>query len=461
MMDCLNENEAEDQGLTFQQKAAAKHQKMKDGKKKAVETKQKNEEARLRKAPNDNIPSGLTSAIHEWARALLGLPRQSTSPNSSQIDVSKVTQHHLPKTAEVTEVEAWSNHNKSRSDFIEFEINQKMAQKLTTNPKASLTYKAELKKAITKEVVAQWGKKTPPGKFISRVAQTTASIQSYERTRLAIAEASLASAGFPRCTLQWTNAINTPWNSAMLNTLLNSWLECYYSKGVPSCYDIPESDETPKLAKEILTKWLTHKRARYNQEEKDKTLLATPEGARKYVKKVVETKERRAMKALRKQLAETRTEALAKHITDFTATHKLLLVMDKVHSETESVPATKEKPAHRRRIKLAWRTAELDKLIFLADKMAKKKKDLTQAQKTNVTRAQAARKEYSTATVDPEAQLPPKGFPKCLIREEYLHELGELEVEALELSEDHIELNTLNEHLMKKLGNKSRMAVLT
>ena len=133
--------------------------------------------------------------------------------------------------------------------------------------------------------------------------------------------------------------------------------------------------------------------------------------------------------------------------------------MDEVHSETETVPATREKPAHRRRIKLAWRTPELDRMVLLADKMAPKQKGLTQTQKTNIIKAQTDRAEYSTAAVDPEKQLPPKGFPKCLIKEEYLNALGELEVEALELSEDKIELKTLNEHLMKKLGNKNQMVV--
>jgi hypothetical protein len=162
---------------------------------------------------------------------------------------------------------------------------------------------------------------------------------------------------------------------------------------------------------------------------------------------------------MKPQLASTRTEAISKHIKAFTDTHKLLLVMDDVHSETETVPATTEKPAHRQRIKLAWRKPELDKMIHLADEMAKKNPDLTKAQKTNATKAQAARAEYSPAVVSPEDQLPPKGFPKCLIREEYLNELGELEVEGLELSENQIELNTLNEHLMKKLGNKFTMPV--
>jgi hypothetical protein len=133
--------------------------------------------------------------------------------------------------------------------------------------------------------------------------------------------------------------------------------------------------------------------------------------------------------------------------------------MEDVHSETETVPATPNRPARRRRIKLAWRKPELDQLIGLADSMALRNPDLTRTQKTRATEAQAARAEYSPVVVNPEDQLPPKGFPKCLVKEEYLNDLGELEVDALELSENDIELNTLNELLMKKLGNRNRMAV--
>ncbi|EGG09697.1 uncharacterized protein MELLADRAFT_95136 [Melampsora larici-populina 98AG31] len=249
-----------------------------------------------------------------------------------------------------------------------------MAQKLATNPKASNTYKAELKK-----IVAEWANRAPKKGFMSRVALATTSVQSYEPSRLAVAEASLAAAGFPRLTLQWNNTINTPWNSAVLNCLLGAWLECYNARGVPAYYDIPQSDKTPKPAKEILTKWLSGKRAKYSQEEKDKALIATPGGAEKYAKKAVESKDRKAMKALR----------------------------------TKTVPATPAKPAHQRWIKLAWRKPELDQLIHLAEKLARKNPDSTKAQKTNAAKFQAARAEYSPAAVNPEDQLPPQQFPNA------------------------------------------------
>ncbi|EGG05604.1 uncharacterized protein MELLADRAFT_87870 [Melampsora larici-populina 98AG31] len=459
LMDCLHGHQTEDEGLTFEQTAAAKYQRMQDGQRKAADRQQKAEESRLRKSPKTEAPPGLTAAIHEWSRALLGLPRQSTSPSSSQVDVSQITKHHLPAPAKITEVEAWNSHNKNCEDFIEYEIKQKMAQKLATNPKASNTYKAELKKIVTKEVVAEWANRAPKKGFMSRVALATTSVQSYEPSRLSLAEASLAAAGFPRLTLQWNNTINTPWNSAVLNCLLAAWLECYNARGVPDYYDIPQSDETPKLAKEILTKWLSGKRAKYSQEENDKALIATPGGAEKYAKKVVESKDRKAMKALRTKVAQSRLQAILKHIKGFTDTHQLLLVMDEVHSDTETVPATPAKPAHQPRIKLAWRKPELDQLIHLADEMARKNPDSTKAQKTNAAKFQAARAEYSPAAINPEDQLTPQQFPKCLIREEFLNQLGELEVEGLELSEKHIELQTLNEHLMRKVGNKYAMAV--
>jgi uncharacterized protein YjiS (DUF1127 family) len=288
--------------LTFEQKAAAKYQKIKDGKKKAIEKKEKNDDARLRKSPTSNIPPGLISAIHEWARALLGLPRQSGLPTSSQVDIHTVTQHHLPAEAKITEVEAWSNHSKNRSEYLESTINQKMAARLATNPKASTAAKAELKKQITKEVVADYNRRTPQTKFISRVAQTTASVQSYDRSRLALAEGSLAACGFPRLTLQWTSALATAWNSAVIDALVASWLECYNARGVPACYDIPTSEETPRLAKEILTQWMSNKRRQFRQELKDKELISTPEGQQMYLKKKLTAKDKKAMQAMRKKV---------------------------------------------------------------------------------------------------------------------------------------------------------------
>lgn len=101
----------------------------------------------------------------------------------------------------------------------------------------------------------------------------------------------------------------------------------------------------------------------------------------------------------------------------------------------------------------------MDELIKLSDRMALRNPELTKTQRTRATEAQAARAEYSTGKVNPEDQLPPKGFPKSLVREEYLNELGELEVDALELSENKIELDTLNALLEKKLGKGDRMVV--
>lgn len=131
--------------------------------------------------------------------------------------------------------------------------------------------------------------------------------------------------------------------------------------------------------------------------------------------------------------------------------------MEGVHSETETVPATENRRARRRRIKLAWRKPALNTLAGLADQMVLRNPKFSKTQKARAAEAQAARAEYSTEVVNPEDQLPPKGFPRCLVREEYLDELGELEVDALELSETNIELETLNELLMKKLGNRNGM----
>lgn len=127
-----------------------------------------------------------------------------------------------------------------------------------------------------------------------------------------------------------------------------------------------------------------------------------------------------------------------------------------IHSETET---TDETPAKFRRIKLSWRTPQLDKFISFAD-------DAIIAKETNKNKRKAAREfrasraEYSPETVEAEDQLPPQKFPKCLIKESFLSDqLDQATVESLNLSDTVVDLNPVLEILGKKLGKGNRMDV--
>lgn len=137
---------------------------------------------------------------------------------------------------------------------------------------------------------------------------------------------------------------------------------------------------------------------------------------------------------------------------------QVLLVAEDVHSETEMAPETENTPGGLCRIKLNWRTTELDELISLADDMVIGQ-EINQKKKTKLHEARAARKTYSLKVVPADKQLPPKGFPKCLIKQTFLDELGELTVDMLKLSDTVINLKSANLDLKKRAGKGNAMVL--
>jgi hypothetical protein len=277
-----------------------KYRKTVDGEKKALKYKNKKGEQRLRKTPIPESASGLKSALHEWARALLGLPRQSTSPSSSKV---KVLENTLPTSAQDTEVEAWITYSTSRETYLDMTVKRDMDRLLAKNPSATEASKNELKKRVTKRAVESYEKEHHRAKFISRVAKATASVYTYDPAQLSFAEAALAQCGFPRLTFQWTSSISTQWNMATINSLVSSWLNCYNARAVPSSYFIDSTKiNVPMYAKEILIQWVQTKRSVYSQQLKDLEVAAQDGGKEKLEKKKKSEAEKKKMKDLKKKV---------------------------------------------------------------------------------------------------------------------------------------------------------------
>ena len=104
--------------------------------------------------------TGLKAAIHEWARALLGLARQSSSPtpSSSSSTLTKHLEQHLLVAASEAEVEAWTKHSTRCSNFIDESVKKEMTGLLLSNPRATDAAKHELKKKVTKQIVEAYEK---------------------------------------------------------------------------------------------------------------------------------------------------------------------------------------------------------------------------------------------------------------------------------------------------------------
>ena len=116
------------------------------------------------------------------------------------------------------------------------------------------------------------------------------------------------------------------------------------------------------------------------------------------------------------KLAKSRQQAILKYTEGFNKATRYLLSDADIHSETEMTDATATTPAGFRRIKLAWRSPQLDELIRLADKATSGRCD-TVAKRKKEEQKQALREKYSPEKVPAEDQLPPKGFPKMLVQE--------------------------------------------
>lgn len=300
----ISGDNGEDDTLSFEQRNAQRLDAQRASKKKKAVREQEAQDHRLRKEPRPSNLTGLVSALQEWARALLGLPRVSPSPSAStsQPSIKAILDHHLPAEPTEREVDVWTNYASRRKEFLDSAVDRKMAQLLANNPTATSRAKQALRKRVTKEAVQSFAQANPPKKFVSRVVHATASTLSYNSTCLSLAEGTFSLSGFPRLTFQWLSPLSTYWNMAMLDNMVTTWLDCHNSRGTPSSYTIAPELDLAKEAHEILSQWVSNKRRVYRIEAKEKNLLATTEGTQQVLAKVRSNKQKAAMRRLKNKV---------------------------------------------------------------------------------------------------------------------------------------------------------------
>lgn len=290
--------------MSYEQRNALKARRAREGKKRAEQRKREAHVECTRKEPMPAKAHGLISAIHEWARALLGLPRQPSSSSSTQPSATSLLDHHLPTEPTDHEVDTWVNYSSRRSTYLDAVVNRNMDQLLRRTPNLSDSAKNILKTRVTQDAVEAYKKANPPVKFISRISPANSSSATYLFTCLTYAEVALSACGFPRLTFQWTSSLTTIWNMSTLDSMLDSWLQCYFGRKIPPGFTIDPSLDVPKLAKEILSQWVKNKRSLYRQQIKQKDLLATSAGTQHLLKTVRSQKDRAAMRRTRAKVSD-------------------------------------------------------------------------------------------------------------------------------------------------------------
>ncbi|EGG08167.1 uncharacterized protein MELLADRAFT_105115 [Melampsora larici-populina 98AG31] len=235
-------------------------------------------------------------------------------------------------------------------------------------------------------------------------------------TRLSNAEVKFCQCGFYLINSQWNSSTATLWNMAMLDTLVTGWSDVYNARAVPTGFPIDTSLNVPLEPRDILSCWITNKH----------------------------------------RLCDKQAAAVEPYFCHFAGPIKVLLNSKEVHSETKMDAV---KPGKFRKIKLNWRTPELDELIQLADKAAPKREG-TKKQKDKSLEFFQSRGEYLPNIPDAEDQLPPKMLPKCLIKPEILTEgIDEITIDSLELSDTTVDLKTAIDLLKQKLGKGNAMTI--
>ncbi|EGF97347.1 uncharacterized protein MELLADRAFT_70054 [Melampsora larici-populina 98AG31] len=102
--------------------------------------------------------------------------------------LSKHLEHHLPAAATDREVREWLNYDAMRTKFIDDKVKEEMARRLAATPKASDKTKHDLKLNVIKRCTEAYDSTQKPPVFQSRLAHATASVVTYDSTKLRYAE---------------------------------------------------------------------------------------------------------------------------------------------------------------------------------------------------------------------------------------------------------------------------------
>lgn len=439
----INDESDSDQGLTHEEKIARKK------KKKAARLKKKAEQRRsalvgnLAASHETPASTGLSRALQEWIRFMLGVSRKSKASVDSK----------LPLAPTDEERKQWMDRKRSREAKIDAAIDKAMkryiAKKQKKDPKfkPNQTQIATVEKDAASEVMSSDPLK--PVTFSSQLSFTTRS--KYSHLWGSKCEGALALAGFPRCTLDWEAGYDTPWNSAMTSILIQQWVKCYDANGAKG-FGISHDENTSQNQEEIVRRWVENQVVNYRRQIRDDELKQTEVG-RKQVddQKAMEKKKESRRRALDK-IHDARV-ALVDNIFGSTSPEAKMVSYREVHSEDEIKSTARS--ATRTKVRKEWRSAELDTFLGFCDTSIVSRETLPRT----IAKAKLITERGPYSSVSDQDSLPPKGFQKSLVSPTWLAGTKKLTVISLELK-DHNEVNiekSLNVmmDLLQKTGGDS------
>lgn len=172
--------------------------------------------------PIPKAATPLARAIHEFTRMLMGVPRKTRG--SSALESAGLKK--LPDPPSDEERNQWLNRRQARELFIRQAQDKAMLRYLSKKP-AGFKPNRKQKRMVEKDAAEMATLKNPmqPVIFASRILSNARS--RYPHHFVSQCEASLAMAGFPRCTFDWEAPYDSPWNSATSTIILAHWVKAY------------------------------------------------------------------------------------------------------------------------------------------------------------------------------------------------------------------------------------------
>ncbi|EGF97329.1 uncharacterized protein MELLADRAFT_85863 [Melampsora larici-populina 98AG31] len=359
----------------------------------------------------------ISIAIADYAKLLLGIARKTQGTKRS----------NLPHPPTADEISSWEQRKKDRRGFIERRIEKALNKYLdkTPNPKKSqlALIEAEATKLATEKL-----KPTP---FLSQLDSFSPS-SKYSTSVAASCEAALALAGFPRCTFIWTHTLKCKWNEAMYIIILQEWEKCY-RRGDADDYHINVNHVTSDKMRLIFEQWYDNKRTAINSGlKKEAKALENPNAEQEELEKDLLVKQRNARRRSRRTVAAIRKEVMTTH---FPQQANLILLTSQLecHSKDDL-----DEHGNQYRTLPSWRLDDLSTLFHTMDKF------YISSQLSALSKSVAIKRlsRGPHKNID-DSQMPPVGFPRCLVSDIFWQGLLKSEKLALDLSHETYDLREI------------------
>ncbi|EGG11172.1 uncharacterized protein MELLADRAFT_92373 [Melampsora larici-populina 98AG31] len=441
------DDESSDGGLTHEESLERKRKRT--AKLKAL-TQIRHREAEIGKvAAQHEVPKAATPlarAIHEYTRMLMGIPRKARGTSM----LESVSEPKLPDPPSEEERQAWECRKQLREKFIR-DAQDKAMQKYLAKKPTGFKPNRKQRKTVEKDAAEMAAIKKPmqPVIFTSRIS-------AGGRTRYAHhfgtqCEAALAMAGFPRCTFDWQASYDSPWNAATATIILAHWVKTYDANGARA-FGIISSDNTPANREEVLRRWCGNKAPKHREQTRHVEMFKTPAGKKLLEDHFAITHSITSKRRNKEKIVEARLHEAFKFWGKSSAEYAMLSHPE-VHSEDELQPTNAS--GSRQRLRLDWRSAELDTLIMLLDQSHWKRKTIPKERRA--AKQLVERGNYAP-TADPD-RFPPKGFQASLISPGWLDNADGLIVSELDLNEeDAVDVQQAIQDAMRVFKSRANLA---